>query len=102
MNASTSTAKMEPRQGTHAPAVVDHAPSVGLILHAHGTLRLFLDPAGQLVVEVIGMHTPAARRFLEALDTLPDVTSEILVCDRPDEYPLDEAPIRDRHVRRCA
>lgn len=100
MDASTKTGQFVAHQGTHAPAVVERAPAVGLIMHAHGTLRLFLDPAGQLVAEVVGMETPAARRFLESLDDLADVTSEILVCDRPDEYTLDARPIRDRHVRR--
>lgn len=102
MDASTGNGSFVARQGTHPPAVVSKARPVGIIFHSHGWLRLYLDPVGKVVAEVSGMDTPAARRFLEALDDLPDITSEILVCDRPGDYPLDEDPIRDRHVRRSA
>lgn len=78
---------------------------VGLVLHAHGALRLFEDPhSGDLFAEVNGMRSDAARHFLSLLDGLADISAEILVSDRPEEYPLEpgEVPVRAMHMRRHA
>jgi hypothetical protein len=71
---------------------------VGLVLHAHGTLRLFRNRYGSLYAEVDGFRTGESRAFLEQLGELDDIASEVLVCDAPDFYraPFDLEPMRHR------
>lgn len=89
------------KQGHRPLEVVGHRLVVGMVVHAGGTLRLFEDPfTGGLYAEVNGFTTESSRRFLEQLDRLGDIASDILVCDRPARYPLEEIPVRELHVRR--
>lgn len=71
---------------------------VGIVVHKHGTLRLFRNRFGSLYAEVAGFRTGEARRFLEQLDELGDIGAEVLVCDAPDFYraPFDLEPMRHR------
>lgn len=93
--------ELQATQNASPADVVQRGRPVGLILHVDGTLRLFEDPVtGGLVVEVVGMHSNRARDFLGLLGGMSDVADEIMFCDSPALYPVDEAPSRDRHVRR--
>jgi hypothetical protein len=73
---------------------------VGIIIHAHGTLRLFENTNGQLYAEVVGFHTDRGREFLEQLGQLEDICCEVLVCDQPAAYGWGESR-RLRHYRRA-
>jgi hypothetical protein len=73
---------------------------VGLILHADGTLRLFMDSNGRMVAEVVGFRTDRSRAFLEQLGQLEDIGCEILVCDEPKGYGWGEVH-RKLHFRRA-
>jgi hypothetical protein len=76
--------------------------TVGVLLHAHGTLRIFGNGHDGLCVEVIGFESDEGRAFLEALGgQLEDITADILVADRPELYGLDGvAVLRRLHWRR--
>jgi hypothetical protein len=71
---------------------------IGIIVHKHGTMRLFRNRHGSLYAEVAGFRTGDARDFLSQLDELGDIASEVLVCDAPDFYraPFDLEPVRHR------
>jgi hypothetical protein len=73
---------------------------VGLILHADGTLRLFMDSNGRMAAEVIGFRTDRSRAFLGELGQLEDIGCEILVCDEPKTYGWGEVH-RKLHYRRA-
>jgi hypothetical protein len=83
------------RKGTTKPL-----PAVGIILHAHGTLRLLRDSNGRMVAEVIGFQTDEGHRFLEELGQLEDIGAEICVCDDPKVYGWGD-PSRRLHWRRA-
>lgn len=100
-NGSTPRKITRANQGHRPVEVVSQCKPVGIVAHSGGTLRLFEDPhTGGLYAEVIGFTTDAGRRFLDKLHGLDDIASDILVCDRPDEYMLDAVPLREYHVRR--
>jgi hypothetical protein len=74
---------------------------VGLLVHNHGTLRIFRNDRGRIYVEVIGFESDEGREFLGELGQLEDVACEILVCDRPDLYPSEASTLPPRlHWRR--
>ena len=77
--------------------------AVGLILSAHGTLRLFRNERGRLYVEVVGFTSDKGQRFLEDLaEQLEDILSEVLVHDDAaflGDIPLEPARL---HRRRSA
>lgn len=99
---STPRPSFVARQDPNAVDVCRGRP-VALLLHAHGTMRLYEDPhSGGLFAEVNGLRSDAARRFLAILDGMPDIASEVLVADLPGLYPLDEEPVRRYHMRRDA
>ena len=60
--------------------------SVGVVLHKHGTLRVFRNDQGRLYAEVVGFETDEGRAFLEQLGELGEIADEVLVCDQPDVY----------------
>ena len=60
--------------------------AVGIVLHKHGTLRLFRNDHGHFYAEVVGFVTDEGRAFLEQLGELADIAAEVLVCDEPDVY----------------
>ena len=77
----------------------------GVLLHAHGTLRLLSNESGRLHVEVVGFEDEASRAWLaEIAGQLEDAVSELCVCDEPEEYGLlgfFSVP-RERHTRRAS
>jgi hypothetical protein len=76
--------------------------TVGVLLHAHGTLRIFRNAGDRLWVEVIGFESDEGRAFLEAVGgQLEDIAADILVADRPELYGLDGSDVARRlHWRR--
>lgn len=90
-------------QGPYPVEVVRQGRVAGVLLHAGGMMRLFDDPVTrELYAEVVGFHSESARRFLSQLHGLPWIADDLLVCDRPEDYSLEERPVREYHVRRSA
>lgn len=101
MNRTPSTGTIVAIQNETALEVCRGSRPIGVLLHAHGMLRLFEDPSsGQLYAEVNGMRSHDARHFLSLLEDMPDIAADVLVADAPELYPLEGPPVRDRHVRR--
>lgn len=101
--ASTQTNGFTAIQNPTAARIAKDGRVVAVLVSPHGSVCIVEDQeSGDLYGLVNGMRTEGAREFLSKAGHISDILDELLVCDRPDAYPLDEAPERRFHVRRDA